>query len=381
MAKGLNTCSAATVSADATTTRARQIVRLIRQHGPMSRSQLHELTGIHPNLIGDAAGWLIGEGLVRDAEPAIAQKAGRPQTLLEIDPNARRCVGVSISPEGVSIASMRLNGESTASGGCESAAAFAKRPERYLKPVAGDDVLAIAISCTGFVDAVTRQILFSSVAQAGGAVSLSRAFDAAHELMPRAAVRLTNDMHALSTSYVLQNVSAGTGDTLLIGLEDGQIGASVLHEGRPSRGCVLAANELGHTRLAVKTPRCYCGAVGCVERVFSSAWLAMQGEAASIAESLGERKLSGAMSACLDFTAQAIANAANFLRPHRIVLASPLATHRLLTDGLSSRIAKQLLPVLRERVAIDWWTLPTIQSAHVAAWAGLSGWLLGENDA
>ena len=55
------------------------------------------------------------------------------------------------------------------------------------------------------------------------------------------------------------------------------LGSALLIDGRPNRGCVTGANELGHTRLPVETDICFCGHPGCLERIVSTEFLRRRG--------------------------------------------------------------------------------------------------------
>ena len=327
-------------------------------------------------------GKLIEWQVVREGAQTVSVRAGRPQVALEIDPGARRAVGIAIAPGAVAFASLRLDGriEPAACGAGLTPDDFIQRPARVVRALSGGDVLCVGLSCTGFLDIKTQEILFSAVAGRRTHVSVAKIVSTIAKEMPGVPVSLTNDMHALSARYTMQNPLAAAGDTMLLGLDDGRIGASLLFDGRPNSGCVLAANELGHSRVNVETQRCYCGELGCIERVFSSEWIRANGENRSLAATIESGKSSAALARCIDLTALAFGNAANLVRPHRIVLASPFGSNSAFADLFAKQLRTQLLPVLRDRVAIQWWAMPAVQSAENAAWAALSSWSLGESN-
>ena len=132
--------------------------------------------------------------------------------------------------------------------------------------------LGIGVSVTGFVDQQSHFLLFSSAMKGGPAADLSPIFDAADGVP----VVLENDMHALAARWLLTHRADHQQDVLLVWIDDGRLGAAILVNGRPNRGCATGGNELGHTRFFVETERCFCGQVGCVERIVSSPFLAMR---------------------------------------------------------------------------------------------------------
>ena len=75
------------------------------------------------------------------------------------------------------------------------------------------------------------------------AISLQPIYDAA----ANCPLVIANDMQALAVRWMLTHRAEITNDVLLVGFVDGSMGAAMLLEGRPNKGCVMACNELGHT--------------------------------------------------------------------------------------------------------------------------------------
>src|SRR5690606_14149773 len=147
---------------------------------------------------------------------------------------------------------------------------------------------------------------------------------------------LHNDMHALALAWLLTSVPT-TGGVLPVGTDAGRPGASVLIDGRPHRGSVSAATELGHTRLAVETAPCSCGAYGCLERIVSTPQLRRMGAKSdrTLDEVLAAPgRDAAALNKLLNHLAMGLSNAVNFIRPARLVIASPLVRHGVLKDYL-----------------------------------------------
>ena len=84
---------------------------------------------------------------------------------------------------------------------------------------------------------------------------------------------LENNMHALAAWWLLMHQAESDEDVLLVSIMDGQMGAALLIDGRPNRGCATGANEIGHMRFFVDTETCYCGHPGCLERVVSTEFM------------------------------------------------------------------------------------------------------------
>ena len=353
--------------------RERQFASLIWRNGQLSRRELQDLTGVHPTLTGNSVNTLIKAGLVRGAEKAPQLTRGRPQIPVEVDPDHCLFLGLAISPG--MVRSVRLDptgrqrGEERTQKVARSSSvvdAACAMLEKHLDK----SVHSIGISFTGLVDPVSRQMLFSSAQPSMSAVSLQPIYDRA-DGRP---VILHNDMNALAMRWLMTS-NAPAGDVLLVGLDDGRLGASILIEGKPQRGSISAGNELGHMRLAVETDKCYCGQKGCLERIISSPQLARFGSKTnrSLDEILTDPgRDRAAIDQLLHHLVTGLANAVNFIRPEKLVISSPLARHASLCDFINEHLSESILPGLRQRVETIFWEQSNMQSADNAAWLALA---------
>lgn len=339
----------------------------------LSRRDLHELTQTHPTLTGNAIASLINRGLIREGPIATSAGRGRPQVPLEVDPDRLAFIGLAISPEGVRVARVNAVGHAT-SGETSVQARSGQSPipsaAALLRRTVDDRVLAIGVSVTGLVLPLEGKILFSSAIADARPVSISPLRTAAGN----ATLVLQNDMHALAQRWVMCNPPT-SGDSLLVGVEDGRLGAALLLNGRPHGGVVSGANELGHTRLDVDTDPCYCGQTGCLERIVSTAQLARLGAPSgrTLNEVLAEPKRDAkVVERLLHLLLHGIANAVNFIRPHQLIIASPLVRHAVLADAVQTRLPAFFLPGLRDRVIVRTWEQSNVQSAENAAWLALA---------
>ena len=355
------------------TARDRRLANLIWRRGPLSRSELIESTGVHRNLVGTSADRLLKLGLVREAVTR-STGPGRPALPLEINPADKVVVGLSIAPGRIEAATLSLRGGRLG----EPTIVDAHSPERVvasaatlLRKLVSDAVFAIGVSVTGLVDLDAQRLLFSSATPVARDVSLAPLFAAAGDVP----LVIDNDQHALAARWLLTHRADPSEDILLVGFDDGRMGASHLVDGRPSRGCVVSANELGHTRLPIDTPPCYCGHSGCLERVCSTAFIHLCG-ATSIRslDALAETpsRAPAAFARVIDALACGFSNAVNFTRPDRLVLASPLGRRGAFIDGLTREVRRRILPALVDRVRIEWWDEPLAASGETAAWLALA---------
>jgi predicted NBD/HSP70 family sugar kinase len=371
----------------------RSVVCAVWRAGRLSRSQLAGAAGLTPNGAGIVADALVRAGILRECPPEPVAGAGRPRVPLEIDRSTKHVVGLAINPGGVEVVRVGLGGglaSKPAQRPVEDPAELVAAAAELLAGAVTRQTLGVGVSVTGFVDPADRAILFSSslgrtLGSAAGRVSLAPVFAAAGACP----VTLENDMHALAARWLFgRRADWGGQDVLLASVADGRVGAALLIDGRPNRGCVTAANELGHTRLFLDTARCYCGHVGCLERVATSDYLGRldraaggNGRAVSLARRVahygGTVAADGPLETLLDHLTCGIANAVNFVRPHRLVVVDGLAGPPPFAAAVVRGTRRWLLPELAERVAIDVVTDPAVGSAESAAWLAIADLLDG----
>jgi len=375
--------------------RARSIVRAIWQNGPQSRWELHQRLGISPNAAGEAAGQLVRDSILAEL-PAPIAKSGRPRVPLGIDAIRKHLVGVAIAPGEVQVVRCNLLGQAIE----PATRVSAKRQDDVVQLAAGllgqtlgRNCLAIGLSLPGFIDAKSRTILMSAALPGRKDIPLEPVFKAAKKL----ALVAENDMHALAARWLLSQTASGgqqdgkqisQEDVLLVQIDDGRLGAAVLINGRPNSGCAMGGNELGHFRFMAATETCYCGQTGCLERIVSSPFVnhevprTMNASLSALTQQHGSMntipaKLSAGYEIMFDHLVCALSNAVNFLRPHQLVLVSPLPRSKNFNEDLVSQIKGRLLAALSPRVRISFWEEPALAPAQNAACLALAELILG----
>ena len=378
-AKNGNGAGTVTVDLD---TRQREILRLLWRGGRLSRWELHRQTGVNPNAVGVDVASLLEHGIVREC-PSEIVGPGRPRIPLEIDPTIRNVIGLSISPGRVEVGRLSLRGQllgRTLSRTVGEPSKIISAAQTLLKESLSDKTLAIGLTVTGFVDPDQRAILLSSSFTGhGGGISL----DPLYEMAGDRPVVLENNMHALAAWWLLIHQAESDEDVLLVSVADGQMGAALLVEGKPNRGCATGANELGHMRYFVDTENCYCGQAGCLERIVSTEFLRRRGVAAGTLfehaarydTDAGEPDGSApdkAMAEIMEYLGNGLANAVTFVRPNRLVLSSEFTRYPAFSDALQRSIRSRLLNELVKRIRIDQWDQVDSHSAETAGWLALA---------
>jgi predicted NBD/HSP70 family sugar kinase len=333
---------------------------------------------VNPNAVGVDVGSLLSQGIIRECASAVAGP-GRPRIPLEIDPSTRHVVGVAVSPGSVEAGRLTLKGQllgrpvtRTTSDQSKTIAAA----QALLREHLNDQTLGIGLSVTGFVDPAARATLTSSSFAGQKTASLAPIYEIAGD---RPLV-LENNMHALAAWWLLIHQAEQDEDVMLVSIRDGQVGAALLIDGKPNRGCATGANELGHVRFFVDTETCYCGHPGCLERICSTEFLRRRGVAGgTMMEHAAKFEAGGnggaankAVAEMLDYLSAGLANAINFIRPNRLVLTSELTRFPGFMDALLKSVRSRLLAELAKRVRIDQWDQADSHSAETAGWLALA---------
>ena len=232
--------------------RERDLLQILWREGRLSRWELHERSGQTPNGVGNVVAALMKKGIVREC-PAGPSTGGRPRVPVEVDPESRHVVGVMMASDRVEVCRLNLCGQMTG----DAVERQVTRPEELastaaelLQELLNEETLSVGIAVSGLLDQEARTILLSSAASRNGRISIQPLFDVT-DAYP---VKVTNDVQALGVRWMLTQRAALEQDVLLVGFGDGHMGASMMIEGHPNRGCVMGANELGHTTRCRCTP-------------------------------------------------------------------------------------------------------------------------------
>ncbi|HTV48526.1 MAG TPA: ROK family protein [Phycisphaerae bacterium] len=353
--------------------RERELLRIIWVSGRLSRWELHERSGQTPNGVGIVAGRLLEQGILREC-PSEPSGGGRPRIPLEIDPAQRHVVGLMILPNAVEICRMNLYGNVIGKPQRRSVLEnedVVSTGARMLQEMVSRKTLSVGIGIAGLMDQETHSLMLNAAASEQRGISLQPLYEAIGECP----FVLVNNLLSLAARWALTHRAEFDQDVLLVAFGDAHLGAAMLIQGKPNRGCMMGANELGHTRLPVETEVCFCGHTGCLERICSSSFLHSNGVPANrtLQDLLSGEEDNAAVEKLIELLSMGIANGVNFVRPHRLVLVSDLTRSKKFDQTLMRRIDSMLLPELATRVRIDAWDIQSFNTAETAGWTALAG--------
>ncbi|WP_432548556.1 ROK family transcriptional regulator [Kineococcus sp. SYSU DK004] len=254
-----------------------RLMDALRASGPVSRVELAALTGLTEASVSTTVRRLLQEGLV--AEVGRAPTAGKPRTLLQLDPGGRTAVGIDLATTTVTYVltsqtggvlarlTRRIAARATAD---DLAARLAADVDRLLEGSGHPrgTCLGIGLVWGGAGDGMLRRAARGPGPDEAGQ---QRGVDG-ERLRSRLAeltgwpVLVENDATAAAVGeYWVARLDAGRSFAALY-LADG-IGAGLVLGGAAHRGAHGLAGEFGHVCVDVDGPACACGARGCLEAV------------------------------------------------------------------------------------------------------------------
>ena len=348
------------------------VLNLLREQGPLSRTELSHRTGLAPSVLTRLIRELLSEGVVMEAGKA-ESNGGRRPTLVALNPSYASAIGLKVERTRLLGARVNLAGRIRARG----AVPFPERldPQRFLELARGlveelgeGRLLGVGIGISGFVDAARGIELYSPILgwrEVPLAAPLSQLVG-----LP---VYLENDVNALTLAERWYGAGRAFRNFVCVTVGEG-IGAGVVIGGELYRGATGGAGELGHTTINPDGPRCRCGERGCLEVYASDRFLLSQAKALGYEsiEELAAVARDGDRAAQAVFTEMGralgigVKNLVNLLNPEAVVLG-----------GERLDAADLFLPAFEEQVRRHSFPKEAEDLVIVPAELGEEGFLIG----
>jgi glucokinase-like ROK family protein len=272
-----------TLSGRAESATQARVLKLLRDHGPLSRVELADRLGLSRTTMAVEVGRLVEQELAAEVGPA-ASRGGRRSTLVDLSPSVR-FVGVAIGATAMTVAV--TDGRLAVLGQRHQDIDVRQGPEH---------VLAIAIE-------LARKVLAEQgvprPAGVGigvpGPVDFHLGVPVSPPIMPGwdgypvrdviaqemgCPVLLDNDVNLMALGEQHAGVARTVKDFLYVKIGTG-IGCGIVVDGRIYRGVDGCAGDIGHIRVEEFGPTCACGNTGCLEAFFGGAALARDAVAAA----------------------------------------------------------------------------------------------------
>jgi predicted NBD/HSP70 family sugar kinase len=245
------------------------ILDVIRAAEPLSRVELAAMTGLTGASVSTIVRRLIEDGLV--VESGRTRTAGKPRTLLQLNPAARFAVGIHV---GSSSTTCVLTGQTA---GVMSRLAHASwldaSPAELVEQLHHD--IDVLIDASGLD---RDRCLGIGLVWAGPHAGTARARSTTTGMQDREALQAREGLAAATGWPVLVEndaTAAAVGEYWIARVDstrsfaalymDGGIGSGIIIDGAAYRGMRANAGEFGHMCLEVDGPECWCGSRGCLE--------------------------------------------------------------------------------------------------------------------
>lgn len=245
------------------------ILNIIRSQGPLSRTQLTELSGLSVGAVSQIVNALLGAGWINEAGES-DYTGGRRQVMLRLNPTAGYVVGLKLMENRVvcavsdlettvlNYADHPLTGSHTPDDTAERLAQIVIQA-LYEAGITRESVRGVGIGLAGVVNGDAGIVHYSPFfhwQDVPLADKVSR-----HLALP---VYLENDVNTLTITEQLFGPGHDVANFAVMTIGRG-IGLGVVINHQLYRGHKGSVGELGHITIAPDGPLCDCGKRGCLE--------------------------------------------------------------------------------------------------------------------
>lgn len=356
----------------AETPRQLEVLRIIRDHGVITRAEIGTLLQSSASQVSRLTAPLIARKLVT-VEPRLPYAEGRPTELLALASDTHYVVGLDMGglDQYAVIANLRgtVVGRAHASGSPAQSRSsiingLVDLVDRAIEDagVNRDQVLGVGVGVRAIIDPVSGIISAGPETPTWSPVWID--FDVRDQLaeaLPWQRLVLDDTVRALATAEHRYGAAREVDDFVYL-LADSGIGAALMIDGRAYIGPNHLAGEVGHITLDSAGPVCGCGRRGCVEMYASTSAMVARAatidpEVASIDDLIeranaGEAALRAVLTEGGAALGRAIAILLNLLSPALVVIGGRATASAIFMDQarLSAQAESLVQPFRRARI-------------------------------
>ncbi|NWG17470.1 MAG: ROK family transcriptional regulator [Chloroflexi bacterium] len=251
------------------------IMNHLRDHAPVSRAALAEMTGLNKSTVSSIIRELIEGRFVYEIGLS-SSSIGRPSTLLELNPSAGHIIGLEIDVDSISVTCANFAAEMICqqkelTGSDLNQAAVLARALAMVEEAARlgqrkqlNRLLGLALGVPGLVDHETGMLLFAPNLGWEN-VPLG---DILRRRFPNTPIFVDNEANLAALGECFYGAARGYDTVLYISAGIG-LGGAIVSQGHLFKGKLGYASEFGHMTLEVDGEPCNCGNRGCWETLVS----------------------------------------------------------------------------------------------------------------
>ncbi|MEY9844144.1 ROK family protein [Streptacidiphilus sp. MAP5-3] len=376
---------------------ALQVLRHLVDHGPLSRPDLQQGTGLARATTSAVVNDLMRRDLVAEVNTPRSGQRGRPVTLLDLDDTHYAVTGIEIGFDKILASVHTLQGrellriERPAEADAVNPRALLRRAAMVLQEtldlVEDDDrdLLGVGVSVAGLVDAASGTIKY---APSLGWRDIALREGVAEALGGRVPVLIDNTANYAALAELRQRRRSGGTEASLVYLTGTYgISAGIVAGGNLWRGERGMAGEVGHLIVEAGGLRCVCGRNGCldtragVSAILDTALAAAKGirrpSRVPLTLSAGVDQVAALAQAGDQGVIEALAEAGRWLGRGAALVCAMLDPHSVVLGGHYARLAPWLLDPAREAFRQSL-LLPgddreQLQVSALGAWAPVEG--------
>ncbi len=360
----------------------REIVRLLRRRGILSRTRLSDLLGLSFPTVSTFVRDLMRRRIVADAGLG-GSRGGRKPGLIKLNPGYTSAVGIELSASGLAGVAMDLEGKVFARAEREPTHLRSGAPDmkqvhsladELCEAAEGKRPAGVGLGVSGIVDKQQGVSVKFPYAEDWDSVPLVELLSGRTRLK----VLMDNDVQATTRAELFFGGGKGVDNFLYLHLGRG-IGLGIVTGGNVYNGSSGNVGELGHTIIEQDGPICYCGNYGCLESLASPPAIVAQARqaiekdvdsviASKVKGSLDQIELSTILEGAEDsdrlacnllekagrYIGLAAANAVNLLNPELLLLGGTMGHGSpFLVDAMTRAFRSLVMPHLRETTRIE----------------------------
>ena len=347
-----------------------EMLQLIRETGPVSRTELARLSGLALSTVSLRVDDLVSSGLIEEAGDG-KSRGGRPPKLVQVRSGGGVVLAADLGSHHARLAIFDLSGQQVA--GDEVPVTFSDGPDIVLNAIAdrmeelvrehgSPEIRGVGIGLPGPVEPVSGRVTSPSRMPGWHGIQASSLLAARFN----APIAVDNDANLLALGeYRTRWAAEGVRHLVAVKIGRG-IGCGIVTSGSVYRGANGAAGDISHVRAASLDPDkarlCGCGRLGCLETLASGAALLEElaakgmnlGSTADLVEQVhrGDPAANLAVRTAGWHLGEVLGVVVNFYNPQVLVLGGLLASADPLIASLRSAIYERCLPMASEAVKI-----------------------------
>lgn len=251
------------------------VLKAVMGNGALSRADIAKITGLTPATITNITKELMERGYL--VQSRIGESSGgRPPIILELDPNARYIIGVSIGVGKIEVVISNIIAEIL----------IKKSVDLENQDRNKDNVLSIIVNLVNEIIDESgihkEKIIGVGIAMHGIVNSYTgiseyspyygwRNIDIKKELSEKIEypIFLDNDVRTMALGESWFGIAKSKENFIVINVSNG-IGAGIIIDNKPYYGVNFSAGEIGHISVRNDGRRCNCGNYGCLETISSN---------------------------------------------------------------------------------------------------------------